>query len=140
MTGAIEIDQSQELLVVIRFRRGPTDEEFRQYLSDYQQVLDGSVRYGAVFVTAPDMPMTPARQARLQAEFMKNNRDKIAERVVGVAFSLPSPLMRGVLRGILMLQPMPCPHTVVATESEGVSWVKARLWTDHVRRMKSGPS
>lgn len=140
MTRPIEIDQSQELLVVIRFLRGPTDDEFRQYLSDYQQVLDRTVRYGAVFVTAPDMPMTPPRHARLQVEFMKNNRDKIAERVVGVAFSLSSPLMRGVLRGILMLQPMPCPHTVVATESEGVSWVKARLWTDHVRRMKSGPA
>lgn len=54
--------------------------------------------------------------------FVKNNRDKIAERVVGVAFSLPSPLMRGVLRRILILQSVPCPHTV----SEGVFWVKAR--------------
>ena len=72
----------------------------------------------------------------MQARFMKEAADKIAERVVGVAFSLPSPLMRGVLRGVLMLQPMPCPHTVVGTEAEGVSWVKARLWTDHVRRMK----
>ena len=137
-TPPIEIDQSQDLLVVIRFNRAPTDDEFRQYLSDYARVLERPTRFGAVFVTAPDMPMTPPRHARLQAEFMKNNRDKIAERVVGVAFSLPSPLMRGVLRGILMIQPMPCPHTVVATESEGVSWLKARLWTDHVRRMKGG--
>lgn len=138
MTPPIEIDLSQDLLVVVRFLRGPTDDEFRQYLGDYARLLERTVRFGAVFVTAPDMPMTPPRHARLQAEFMKNNRDRIAERVVGVAFSLPSPLMRGVLRGILMLQPMPCPHTVVATESEGVSWVKARLWTDHVKRMKGG--
>jgi hypothetical protein len=60
----------------------------------------------------------------------------MAERLVCMAFALPSPLMRGVLRGIMVLEPLPCPHTVVATESEGVSWVKARLWTDHVRRMK----
>jgi hypothetical protein len=136
MTAAIEIDLSQDLLVVILFQRLASDQEFRHYLSDYIQVLERAARFGAVFVTASDMPMTPPRHARLQAEFMKNYRDKIAERVVGVAFSLASPLMRGVLRGILMLQPMPCPHTVVATESEGVSWVKARLWTDHVRRMK----
>lgn len=138
MPPAVEIDQSQNLLVIVRFLRGASDDEFRQYLSDYSALLERLNRFGAVFVPARDLPMTPARQVRLQAEFMKNNRDKIAQRVVGVAFSLPSPLMRGVLRGILMLQPMPCPHTVVATESEGVSWVKARLWTDHVRRMKGG--
>jgi hypothetical protein len=72
----------------------------------------------------------------MQARFMKEYRETIEQRVVGVAFSLPTPLMRGVLRGVLMLQPMPCPHTVVGTEQEGVAWVKARLWTDHVRRMK----
>jgi hypothetical protein len=140
MPPAIEIDQSQGLLVVVRFQRGPTDREFEQYLQDYAQLLRGEQRFAAVFVTTPHMPMTPARHARLQAQFMKDHRDQMAERVVCVAFSLPSPLMRGVLRGILMLQPMPCPHTVVATESEGVSWVKARLWTDHVRRMKGAPA
>lgn len=136
MTPAIEIDQSQDLLVVIRFHRLPSDDEFKKYLSDYGKVLATTNRFGAVFVTTPEMPMTPPRHVRLQAAFMKAERDAITERVVGVAFALPSPLMRGVLRGILMLQPMPCPHTVVATESEGVSWLKARLWTDQVRRMK----
>jgi hypothetical protein len=71
---------------------------------------------------------------------MKGYRELIEKRVVGIAFALPSPLMRGVLRGVLMIQPIPCPHTVVGTEAEGVAWVKARLWTDHLRRMKSvGP-
>jgi hypothetical protein len=136
MTPPIEIDRSQSLLVVVRFHRGPTDDEFRQYLKDYIEVLDKEPRFGAVYVTTPGMPMTPGRQVRMQAEFMKNYREKIEQRVVGVAFSLPSPLMRGVLRGVLMIQPMPCQHTVVGTEAEGVAWVKARLWTDHVRRMK----
>ncbi len=136
MTPPIEIDRSQSLLVVVRFHRGPTDDEFRQYIADYVQVLDKEPRFGAVFVTTPAMPMTPPRHVRLQAQFMKNYREKIEQRVVGVAFSLPSPLMRGVLRGVLMIQPMPCQHTVVGTEAEGVAWVKARLWTDHVRRMK----
>jgi hypothetical protein len=136
MPPAIEIDQSQPLMVVVRFHRGPSDDEFKQYLVDYGALLEREPRFGAVFVTAPDMPMTPPRHARLQAQFMSRQRERIAERVVGVAFSLPTPLMRGVLRGILMLQPMPCQHTVVATEAEGVAWLKARLWTDHVRRMK----
>ena len=140
MTPPIEIDRSQSLLVVVRFHRGPTDDEFRQYLADYTFVLEEEPRLGAVFVTTPEMPMTPPRQVRLQARFMKQYREQIEQRVVGIAFSLPSPLMRGVLRGVLMIQPMPCPHTVVGTEAEGVAWVKARLWTDHVRRMKSRSS
>jgi hypothetical protein len=136
MTAAIEIDQSQPVLVVVRFHRGPTDAEFEQYLADYIQVLQNQPRFGAVFVTAPGMPMTPPRQARLQTRFMKQYSALIEERVVGIAFALPTPLMRGVLRGILMLQTIPCPHTVVGTEHEGVAWIKARLWSDHLRRMK----
>lgn len=133
---AIEIDRSQPLLVVVRFLRGPSDQEFEQYLVDYRGVLESQGRFGAVYVTAPNLPLTPPRQVRKQVLFMKECRSLIEQRVVGVAFSLPSPLMRSVLRGILMMQPMPCPHTVVATEPEGVSWVRARLWTDQVRRMK----
>ena len=136
LPAPIEIDRSQQLLVVVRFHRGPTDQEFEQYLTDYRQVLQSELRFGAVYVTTPTMPLTPPRQVRLQARFMKECRSLMEQRVVGVAFALPSPLMRSVLRGILMLQPMPCPHTVVATEAEGVSWVKARLWTDQLRRMK----
>jgi hypothetical protein len=140
MTPAVEIDRSQASLVVVRFLRGPTDDEFRQYLRDYVQVLEAEPRFGAVFATSPAMPMTPPRQVRLQAQFMKDYREQIEKRVVGIAFALPSPLMRGVLRGVLMLQPIPCAHAVVGTEAEGVAWVKARLWTDHLRRMKgAGP-
>lgn len=136
MTSAIEIDRSQSLLAVVRFHRGASDQEFAQYIADYRQLLEQESRFGAVFVTAPGLPMTPPRQVRMQAQLMKSHADMMAARVVGVAFALPSPLMRGVLRGVLMLQPMPCQHTVVGTEAEGVAWVKARLWTDHVRRMK----
>lgn len=140
MTPAIEIDRSQSLLVVVRFLRGPTDDEFRQYLADYTRILEAEPRFGVVFVTTPAMPMTPPRHVRLQAQFMKDYRELIEKKVVGIAFSLPSPLMRGVLRGVLMLQTIPCAHTVVGTEAEGVAWIKARLWTDHVRRMKSAGS
>jgi hypothetical protein len=137
MTGAIEIDRKQPLVVVVRFHGGPTDEEFKDYLAEYTRILETEPRFGAVFVTTPTAPMTPPRQVRQQAAFMKEYRALMEARVVGVAFALPTPLMRGVLRGILMLQPMPCPHTVVGTEAEGVAWLKARLWTDHVRRMKN---
>ena len=132
----IEIDRGQPLLVVVRFNAAATDDEFQAYLTEYTRIVEAEPRFGAVYVTAPNLPMTPPRQVRMQAKFMKENAERISERVVGVAFSLPSPLMRGVLRGVLMLQPMPCAHTVVGTEAEGVAWVKARLWTDHVRRMK----
>jgi hypothetical protein len=135
---AIEIDRSQQLLVVVRFRRAASNDEFERYVVDYRAVLEQQSRFGAVYVTAPSLPIPPPRQIRAQAQFMKECRGLMEERVVGVAFALPSPLMRSVLRGILMMQPMPCPHTVVATEPEGISWTKARLWTDQVRRMK-GP-
>jgi hypothetical protein len=140
MTPAIEIDQSQPLLVVVRFHRGSSDAEFEQYLADYIAILQRLPRFGAVFAPAPGLPMPPPRHTRWQTRFMKEYGALIEERVVGIAFALPSPLMRGVLRGILVLQQIACPHTVVGTEPEGVAWVKARLWSDHVRRMKESQS
>jgi hypothetical protein len=136
-TVAIEIDRSQPTLVIVRFQRGATDDEFAQYISDYTKVLESTKRFGVAFVASPSLPLTPGRHARMQADFIKRYREQIAVRVVAAAFGLPTPLLRGVLRGILLLQPMPCPHTVVANEAEGVAWLKARLWTDHVRRMKN---
>ncbi len=138
--SSIEIDTSQPSLVVVRYHRVPSDEDFEQYLAEYLRLLQSASRVGAVYVTPADLPLTPPRHVRLQARFMKQHGAVIREHVVGVAFALPSPLIRGVLRATLMLQTMPCPHVVVATEAEGVAWVKARLWTDQVRRMKvSGP-
>jgi hypothetical protein len=138
VSPAIEIDRSQQLLVVVRFHRSASSDEFERYLVDYRAALEQQQRFGAVYVTAPSLPIPPPRQVRAQAQFMKDCRRLMEQRVVGVAFALPSPLMRSVLRGILMMQPMPCPHAVVATEPEGISWTKARLWTDQMRRMK-GP-
>jgi hypothetical protein len=136
MTAPIEIDRRQPSLVVVRFHAAASDLEFQRYVDAYRTILETEPRFGAVYVTAPSLPLTPPRQVRAQAKLIKEKAALIAERVVGVAFSLPSPLMRGVLRAVLMLQPMPCPYTVVGTEAEGVAWVKARLWTDQMRRMK----
>lgn len=132
---AIVIDRSHDSLVVVRFQRVASDAEFQQYLADYRRLLADERRFAPVFVTTPEMPATPTKHARWQADFMRDEYQLISERVVATAFSLPSSLMRGVLRGILMLQPMACPYTVVATEAEGVAWVRARLWTDQVRRL-----
>jgi len=133
----IEVDDSQGVLVIVRFRGAATDAQFAEYLARYQRHLEGQTRVGAVFTTAETMPLPAPRQVRLQARFMKDFEPLLRERVIGVAFSLGSPLMRGVLRGILKMQPMPCPHVVVGTEAEGISWVRAKLWTDNVRRLKS---
>jgi hypothetical protein len=135
MTSAITIERIDNI-VVVRFLRAASDVEFEAYLAQYSKHLDDLPRLGAVFVTDPELPMTPARQVRLQARFMKERRMQILQRVVGLAFALPSPLMRGVLRAVLMLQAMPCPHTVLGTEEEGLAWVRARLWSDHLNRMK----
>jgi hypothetical protein len=137
VTPAIEIDRSQNGLVIVRFHTPPTDQQFQQYLADYAQLLMTEAHSGAVFVMAPQLPLPPPRHVRYQARFIQEHRRVMSERLVGVAFSIVSALMRSVLRGILMLQPLPCPHVTLGSEAEGVSWVKARLWAEHVKRMKS---
>jgi hypothetical protein len=58
---------------------------------------------------------------------MKANRAAIARHSVGVALVIPSPMIRGVLKAILWIEPMPQPHKLCAGEAEAVAWLKERL-------------
>ena len=83
MTASIEIDQTRPLLAVVRFASVPREAEFQEYLRKYSELLDSQPRFAAVFVTAPGLPMTAPRHARWQAEFMKERRRDMEQRIVG---------------------------------------------------------
>lgn len=134
--SAISIDRAEFPFVRIRFDAAQTNDEFADYLSAYQQLLDAERPYGVLIVTRADLPMTRSQHARWQADFMARNRDLMARYVVGVGFALPSLVTRGVLRAILKWQPMPCPHQVFQHEAEGATWVRGRI--EQTKRDTSG--
>ena len=121
----IEFDDAAWPVLIIHFRNGaPSDEEFEAYLETYSGYLARGERFATVFNTAPDMPMTKPRHAKLQAAWMKAQRETLSKWVRGTAFVLPSPVARGVLRAILAMQGMATAYEIFRGFDEALAWAK----------------
>lgn len=120
----VEVDRG---VIVVRYDGRPNESDFQAYLDRYTELLERGVPYATVYTTEPDARMPTPRQVRMQASWMKEYRDVAAALSKGLAFHLPSPLMRGVLRGVLAIQPLGAQHVVVETEAEAMRWALARL-------------
>jgi hypothetical protein len=68
-----------------------------------------------------------AKQRRIAAEHVARARDKMRERVVAIAFVIPSPLIRGALTAIAWLVSLPFHYETFKTREEAISWAERRL-------------
>jgi hypothetical protein len=127
----IEVDDRHWPLTIFRFSGRISMLELDAYLGLMTGLLDRGDRdgYSAGIVIQKKVKAWDSALARRQAQWMKANAERLRKNSLGVALVLDSPLMRGLLRAILWLQPMPQPHTVVATVEEGLAWVEKRLAT-----------
>ena len=127
MHEPITFDEGSWPLMVIRFSGSPTDEQFQAYLDRYERYLEKDQRYALVLVTEPNAPMTKSKHARMQAAWINEHYSRLGERCLGLAFVLPSPMMRGVLKAILSMQRLPVDYAVHGTEAEGREWANNQL-------------
>jgi hypothetical protein len=127
LAAVISFDDRSWPMLLVSFAGQYSDEEFAAYLDQYQVFLGRNEPYAAVFITPPKGRMMSASHAKLQAEWMRQHDAAIRERVVALAFVLPSAVMRGALRAILWMQPMPVQHRVFATVAEAVEWAAQML-------------
>lgn len=125
-SGRILIDESEAPLYVVRFEGITTDDQFRAYLDHVLRITKRGEMHAMVY-DATLAGWIPPSQRKLQADWMREHDKLNRDLTVCLSFVLPSPLLRGVLTAILWLQPMPCPHSVVSTLDEGLSFCRARL-------------
>ena len=111
----------------MRYDGRPGDASFQAYLETYTDLVYRRVPYATVYSTLPGARIPSGANARQQAAWMKREQPMIGEFCQGLAFCLPSPLMRGVLRGILKMQPISAEFVVVDKEADAIAWAKARL-------------
>lgn len=120
----VELDDG---VIVVRYDGRPDDAKFQTYLAEYTDLVHRKVPYATVYSTLPGARIPSGANARQQAAWMKREQPVVNQFCQGLAFALPSPLMRGVLRGILKMQPIIADYVVVDDEDEAIAWAKARL-------------
>ncbi len=124
--GRFTVDSSAYPLVAVTFDGSVTDEAFAAYLSELRLILDKGGRYGILFdATTASVPSVSQR--RMQADYIRDERDRLTHLCLGAAFVIPSTLIRGSLTAIFWLQPPPFAHTVVSHVAEARRWVEARI-------------
>lgn len=121
---SIVIDDQRRPIIVVTFDGAATDAEFDDYLRDMKaRVLDRREKTVTI-LDARRSTGTTAAQRRKQAEWLRENDAALRSYSLGTAFVITSPIVRGVLTAILWMQPMPAPHSIVATLTEAEAWAQ----------------
>ncbi len=128
-----ETDDSRYPIVIVRVHGDPSDEQLAQFLAGVEQILKRPAPRGLVFdVSRGNTP--PAHHRRAMAHWLKAHAVEMRTNTAGLAFIFTSAAFRFVLSTVFLIQPLPCPHTVCATEEAALEWVTERL-----RKFKAHP-
>jgi hypothetical protein len=122
----IEVDLRRWPVIVFAFHGLVSADEFDEYLQALEHILDRGTKHVGVVVGGADHALD-ASLVRRQAAWIKQHEARMRYQSLGVAFALDSPMMRGVLRAILWLAPLPQPHAVFPSRSQAMTWACARL-------------
>lgn len=124
--GNIVVLEDLAPLYVVRFEGIASDAQFAAYLAHVLRITQRGEVHAMVY-DASAAGWVPPSQRQLQVEWMREHDKLNRDTTAGLAFVLPSPLVRGVLTAMLWLAPMPCPHLVARTLDQGLVWCRERL-------------
>ena len=122
----IEIDEGQWPLIVLTFSGSVTVSELGDCFAKHERLL-AAERPFVVLVRVHDMQPWESATIRLQATWRKENAPQLRRLIRGVAMVLPSLWLKGLLRTVLWVQPIPQPLVVCATTEEATAWLGERV-------------
>lgn len=121
------IDESRYPIVWVTYFTGQTDEEFDELLATYDRLMRTRQERYVLVLEANHSKLTPMHQLKKQAAWMKEREPLMKQQVAGIALVLGSPILRGALKVVLSLQPMPVPHAVCKDAAEAEAFARRRL-------------
>jgi hypothetical protein len=115
----ILVDSTEYPFVEVRFGRH-SDADYDAYFEEMTQIAERpGPRVLLVDCTSSSVPSAAMRR-RLVA-WNVSHRVRIRESVGGVAFVIPSAVIRGVLTAMLWVQPIEAPYVIVKTRRDGLA-------------------
>jgi hypothetical protein len=123
---AYELDRSEWPAVQFRFIGRLTAEEMQRYIADSEALLANGVPFACV-MDGTRMLTPEIEFVRRQSQWIRENQVRMRRYNQGIAFVMPSALVRGLVRAVIYFQSMPVQHASFTTLEEGVAWAKQRV-------------
>jgi hypothetical protein len=122
----IHTSLAQWPLVVTTFGGAVSAAEIEEYLASYEEILRRGQRCAGLVIVEDLRPWESAAIQR-QAAWIKKHERELRRISLGVAMVFPTLWLKGLLRAILWIQPMPQPYAVCSTVPEAMAWIGERL-------------
>lgn len=117
-----DIDRSEPPLISIYFSGAKeTDQNFDVYLSELAKNYEPKVPFSLIFELSK-APIPQLKYQLKQAAWMKENKSLIQSYCNGVAYVIPSKLLRGVLKFIFSIQKNPVDFKVFSEYNIAQVW------------------
>ena len=121
----IDSDQSPVINVVFTGNEA-TDENFSRYLDELKQIYIQEKKIAIIF-DASKAVIPGIKYQKLQAKWLKDNKDLMVSYCAGTAYIIPGLIIRNVLKAIFTFQKQPVDHNVCKNEAEAIEWVNKKL-------------
>jgi hypothetical protein len=118
-------------LVLFRFSGDVSLTQLNDYLQRQEAMLARREMMGSLVLTE-DLKLWDTPVLRRQADWIKQNVELLRRYSVGAALIIASPVVRGMLKAVLWLQPMPQPHFVTANVDQALDWLRTRFHAAHI--------
>ncbi len=127
MADYATFDRSTFPLITITFTgEKPTEETFQEYLDECYANYDKREPIALVFDATKAVNPGIGYQQK-QGKWMKEHDELISTYCRGIAYVIPNPLIRNVLKLIFAIQNNAVPFKVFKNYEEGVNWAKGQM-------------
>lgn len=126
MTRFLETDERRLPLIVFTQTGVMDDAEYERFLALVSGHLDRRSPFAYVYHFAHMQRPPPGRVAR-QAEFVRAQREPLAQYCLGIGFVFASPIFRFAISSFLLMQPLPMPYEVCGDVTKAIAWAHQRL-------------
>ncbi len=123
---SILVNEDYFPLIIEDYEGTTTDDEAVWHRKFIAELLARKQRY-AILYNFRNLIAESQEQRKIDAEFIKENKESLRQYSIGVVFVVSSPLLRIALNAVLFLAPLPMPYTTTKTISEAVRWLERRF-------------
>ncbi len=123
----VAIDKSKFPVIALQFGNfEPSAQQFEEYLDEMQKLYESEEKYVIIFDSSKSQYLSTENRIK-QGVWMKKNDALTKEKVLGLAFVVPSIMIRMLLNAIFLIQKPSVDYKVCTKMEEAVEWAEEKV-------------